>query len=108
MTVFVELQCVQVEVPVGGEAIIRLADGCPHSIDVDDRWVTIWDEDGSASVEVVTSDDRRIDDALMIARVWLHRLGAKDEALLIEATVEALGADYRIFCCKKSRVPSLP
>ncbi|QDC36795.1 hypothetical protein [Sphingobium fuliginis] len=88
MTVFVELQCDQVEVPVGGEAIIRLADGRPHSIDVDDGWVTIWDEDGSASVEVVTSDDKRIDDALMLARVWLHRLGAKDEALLIDAAVE--------------------
>jgi hypothetical protein len=46
LTVFVELQCDQFEVPVGGEAIVRLADGCAHSIDVDRDWVTIWDEGG--------------------------------------------------------------
>jgi len=88
LMVFIELQCDQFEIPVGGEAIVRLADGHPHSIEVDDGWVTIWDEDGSASVEVVTSEDKRIDEALMLARVWLHRLDANDEALLIDAAVE--------------------
>jgi hypothetical protein len=40
LTVLVELQCEQFEVPVGGEAIVRPADGRPHSIDVDDAWIT--------------------------------------------------------------------
>jgi hypothetical protein len=90
LTVFVELQCDQFEVPIGGEAIVRLEDGSPHSIDVDDAWVTVWDEVGNASVEVISSDDKRVDDALMYIRVWLHRLGAKTEALLIDQILEKL------------------
>lgn len=90
LTVFVELQCDQFEVPVGGEAIVRLADGRPHSIDVDDAWVTIWDEGGDASVEVISNSDKRLDDALMLARVWLHKLGAEADALLLDDTVERL------------------
>lgn len=90
LTVFVELQCEQFEVPVGGEAIVRLADGCPHSIDVDRDWVTIWGEGGDASVEVISSSDKRVDDALMLARVWLHRMGAEADALLLDRTVESL------------------
>ncbi|MCJ2185168.1 hypothetical protein MTR62_21125 [Novosphingobium sp. 1949] len=90
MTVFVELQCEQFEVPVGGEAIVRLADGHPHSIDVDRDWVTIWDEGGDASVEVISSGDKRVDDALMLASVWLHRMGAEADALLLNRTVESL------------------
>lgn len=90
LTVFVELQCEQFEVPVGGEAIVRLADGRPHSIDVDRDWVTIWDEGGNASVEVISSGDKRVDDALMLARVWLHRMGAEADALLLDRTVESL------------------
>jgi hypothetical protein len=69
LTVFLELQCDQFEVPVGGEAIVRLSDGRPHSIDVDHDWVTIWDEEGDASVEVISNRDKRVDDALMLARV---------------------------------------
>ncbi len=90
LTVFVELQCDQFEVPVGGEAIVRLADGRPHSIDVDRDWVTIWDEEGDASVEVISKGDKRVDDALMLARVWLHRMGADADALLLDRTVERL------------------
>jgi hypothetical protein len=88
LTLFIELQCDQFEVPAGGEAIVRLEDGRPHSIDLDDGWVTIWDEGCNASVEVISSGDKRIDDALMLVRVWLHRLGASEEALLIDAAVD--------------------
>ena len=88
LTVFVEVQCDQFEVPVGGEAIVRLQDGRPHSIDVEDGWVTIWDEGCNASVEVITSGDKRIDDALMLVGVWLRRLGADSEAQLVDGAVE--------------------
>ncbi len=90
LTIFIELQCDEFEVPVGGEAIIRLEDGLPHSIDFEDGWVTIWDEGTSASVEVIQSSDKRIDEALSLARVWLHRLGADKDALLVGAAVEQL------------------
>lgn len=90
LTVFVELQCDQFEVPVGGEAIVRLADGHPHSIDVEDAWITIWDEGGDPSVEVISNSDKRVDDALMLARVWFHRLGAEADAFLLDDTVERL------------------
>lgn len=100
LTIFVELQCDQFEVPVGGEAIVRLADGQPHSIDVDDAWVTIWDESGDASVEVISNSDKRIDDALMLARVWLHGLGAGAEALLIDDTVARLETSIGYFAAR--------
>lgn len=90
LTVFVELQCAQFEVPVGGEAIVRLADGHPHSIDIDCDWVTIWDEEGDASVEVISESDKRIDEALRLAGVWLHRMGAKADALFLDGAVERL------------------
>ena len=90
LTIFVELECDQYEVPVGGEAIIRLEDGHPHSVDIDDAWVTIWNEGGIATVEIIASSDKRVDDALMYARIWLHRLGAAVEASLIDDTVENL------------------
>lgn len=90
LTVFVEPQCEQFEVPVGGEVIVRLADGCPHSIDVDRDWVTIWDEGGDASVEIISNSDKRVDDALMLVGVWLHRMGAKADALLLDGIVERL------------------
>ena len=102
LTVFVELQCDQFEVPVGGEAIVRLADGRPHSIDVDRNWVTIWDEEGDASVEVISDSDRRIDEALMLARVWLHRMGAEADALLLDDTVESLEPDIGYLAARDS------
>jgi|APCry1669189034_1035192.scaffolds.fasta_scaffold125785_2 hypothetical protein len=100
LTVFVELQCDQFEVPVGGEAIVRLADGRPHSIDVDRDWVTIWDEGGDASVEVISNSDKRIDDALMLARIWLHRMGAEADALFLDDTVESLEPSIGYFAAR--------
>lgn len=100
LTLFVELQCEQFEVPVGGEAIVRLADGRPHSIDVDDRCITIWDEGGDASVEVISSSDKRIDDALMLVRVWLHRLGAETEAPVLDSVVEDLEPSIGYFAAR--------
>ncbi|WP_426387618.1 hypothetical protein [Sphingobium sp. R-21] len=45
LTIFIEPICDQYEVPVGGEAIVTLEDGHPHSIDVHpDQWVSIWNE----------------------------------------------------------------
>jgi hypothetical protein len=90
LTIFVEPVCSEFEVPVGGEAIVRLEDGPPHSIEVDDAWVTIWDEGLGASVEIVSSEDKRVDEALMLARVWLYQFGAESEAKLIDRTVEVL------------------
>lgn len=100
LTIFVELQCDEFEVPVGGEAIIRLADGHPHSIDIDDAWVTIWDEGGDASVEIISGSDKRIDEALMLVRVWLHRLGAETEARLIDETVDRLELSVGYFLAR--------
>jgi hypothetical protein len=90
LTVIVELKCDQFEVPVGGEAIVRLADGRPHSIDVERDCVTIWDEGGGGSVEIISSSDKRVDEALSLARIWLHRMGADAEALHLWGTVETL------------------
>lgn len=100
LTVFVELQCDQFEVPVGGEAIVRLADGRPHSIDVDRDWVTIWDEEGDASVEVISNSDKRVDDALMLVWVWLHRMGAQSDALLLDDTVKSLEPSIGYFAAR--------
>jgi hypothetical protein len=45
LTLFVEPYCHQYEIPPGGEAIIHLEDGQPHSIDYHpDEWVSVWDE----------------------------------------------------------------
>lgn len=88
LTIFIEITCDRFDVPVGGEAIIRLADGPPHSIDVAEGLVTIWDEDNSAAVEIVSESDRGIDDALRLAQVWLHRLGAEREAKLMGQSVD--------------------
>ena len=41
------------EIPPGGEAIVTLQDGQPHSVDVHDGlWVTVWN-DGNLPTEVV-------------------------------------------------------
>lgn len=102
LTLFIELQCEQFDVPAGGEAIVRLEDGCPHSIDLDDGWVTIWDEGGNASVEVISNSDKCVDDALMLVRVWLHGLGASDEALLIDAAVDRFELTVGYFAARDS------
>jgi hypothetical protein len=90
LTVFVEPLCDQYEVPAGGEAIIRLEDGPPHSIDVDAEWVTVWDEGASATVEVISESDRAVDEALSLAVIWLHNLGAKSEGIAVNEAVESL------------------
>jgi len=89
LTVFIEPFCDQFEVPAGGEAIVRL-EKPPHSIDLDVAWVTIWDEGDGATVEVISAEDKRVDDALMLARGWLHRFGAEREAKLIGRAVDDL------------------
>jgi hypothetical protein len=57
LTVFIEPICDQYEVPVGGEAVVILEDGRPHSIDLfDDAWVSIWNEGvEQAIVEIRTT-----------------------------------------------------
>ena len=54
MTVFIEPICEQHEGPAGGEAVITLEDGYPHSIDYHpDNWVSIWNEGPEfAAVEI--------------------------------------------------------
>jgi len=45
LTIFIEPICDQYEVPAGGEAVVILEDGRPHSFDVfEDGWVSIWNE----------------------------------------------------------------
>lgn len=101
LTIFIEPICDAFEIPVGGEAILRLEDGLPHSIEVSDAWVTIYDEGCSATVEVVSKEDKRIDDALRLAGTWLHRFGAKNEAKLIDRVVEDLEPVAGYFTARK-------
>jgi hypothetical protein len=45
LTIFIEPVCDQYEIPAGGEAVVILEDGHPHSIDIHpDNWVSIWNE----------------------------------------------------------------
>ena len=45
MTIFIEPICDQYQVPAGGEAVVTLEDGHPHSIDIHpENWVSIWNE----------------------------------------------------------------
>lgn len=57
LTLFIEPWCIEEEVPVGGQAIITLQDGRPHSIDIHpDHFVTVWDEGSEMpAVEVLDS-----------------------------------------------------
>ncbi|WP_010123173.1 hypothetical protein [Sphingomonas sp. KC8] len=51
MTIFIEPICEQYEIPAGGEAVVTLEDGCPHSIDIHpDNWVSIWNEGSEFAV----------------------------------------------------------
>lgn len=90
LTIYVEPMCDQYEVPVGGEAIIRLEDGPPHSIDVYETQMTIWDEGDTGTVEILFESDKRVDKALELAGRWLHRLGGEGEAALIHNAVDDL------------------
>ena len=44
MTLFIEVLCDTYTIPAEGEAIVTLQDGHPHSIDLYDDQVTIWNE----------------------------------------------------------------
>lgn len=55
LTLFIEPQCDEHEIPPGGEAIVLLQDDRPHSIDVHpNRFIALWDEgsDPVAAVQV--------------------------------------------------------
>ena len=54
LTIFIEPICDQYEVPAGGEALVILEDGHPHSIDIHpENWVSIWNEGAErATVEI--------------------------------------------------------
>lgn len=53
LTLFIEPWCDQYEIPAGGEAIVTLEDGRPHSIDVhSEQWVALWDEGAGCTIEV--------------------------------------------------------
>ena len=41
---FIEVTCEEYEIPAGGEALVTLEDGQPHSIDLHDRQITVWNE----------------------------------------------------------------
>lgn len=54
LTIFIEPVCDQYDIPAGGEAVVILADGYQHSIDVHpENWVSVWNEGPEwATVEV--------------------------------------------------------
>ncbi len=54
LTIFIEPVCDQYEVPTGGEAVVILEDGHPHSIDIHpENWVSVWNEGPEwATVEI--------------------------------------------------------
>jgi len=54
LTIFIEPLCDQYEVPAGGEAVVILGDGHPHSIDIHpENWVSVWNEGPEwATVEI--------------------------------------------------------
>jgi hypothetical protein len=90
LTIFVEVLCHEYEVPAGGEAIVRLDDGLPHSIDIQEAWVTIWDEGVNATVEVITEEENAIIEALGFVRRWLISLDAQSAADEIDNAVDRL------------------
>jgi hypothetical protein len=89
-TIFVEPQCDEHEVPAGGEAIVDLEDGCPHSIDIYEARVTIWDEGSDARVEVVSEAENAVVEALGLVRRWLCQLHAPNAADAIESCIDIL------------------
>jgi hypothetical protein len=51
--------CIQHDIPPGGEAIVILEDGRPHSIDLHpDQWVSLWDEGAKSLAEVMVYSDQ--------------------------------------------------
>jgi hypothetical protein len=92
LTLFIEPYCDQYDIPQDGEAIVTLADGAPHSLDLNSaEMVSIWDEGGSlATVEIVTKEQNAVIQALAFGRMWLHRFGGRGEeaARDLDATIE--------------------
>jgi hypothetical protein len=59
ITLFIEPQCDQHEIPPGGEAIVTLEDGRPHSIDLyPEQWISLWDEGTNPLAEVRVFPDQ--------------------------------------------------
>lgn len=53
VTLFIEPYCAEHELPAGGEAVVTLEKGFPHSIDIHpDRWLSLWDEGSTALARV--------------------------------------------------------
>ncbi|HEY6816059.1 MAG TPA: hypothetical protein VI168_11010 [Croceibacterium sp.] len=90
LTIFIEPVCDHYDVPVGAEAIVRLEDGCPHSIDIFDDHIRVWDEGSDSSVEIVTAEQQSLFHALSLVRVWLPRLGLGESASAVEESVDGL------------------
>jgi hypothetical protein len=59
LTLFIEPWCDQYQIPPGGEAIVTLEDGRPHSIDFHPgNWVSLSDEGSDAMAKVEVYPDR--------------------------------------------------
>lgn len=58
LTILIEPYALTYEVPPGGQAIIKLDDGCSHSIDLHPgQHISVWDDGGSsgfAEVDILT------------------------------------------------------
>jgi hypothetical protein len=89
-TIFIEPYCDEYSVPLGGEAIVCLEDGHPHSIDAWDGGISIWVEGGAFNVEIVTEEQQSVVKALRLAGTWLHRLDAKSAAAAIHDSVSRI------------------
>ena len=59
ITLFIEPRCEEHEIPPGGEAIVTLEAGRPHSIDLHpNQWVSLWDEGTNPLAEVRVFPDQ--------------------------------------------------
>lgn len=92
LTIFIEPWCEEYKVPARGEAIVTLEDGYPHSIDIHpDQWISIWLEGpSSAVVDIVSEEEKSIDEALRLVHVWLSRLDAPSAFAAIEESINKL------------------
>jgi hypothetical protein len=81
LTLFIEPNCHQFEIPPEGEAIVTLDDGPAHSLDFhSENWVSLWNEGGEAVVDIVSKEQQSVVDALNFARMWLFQYGSLGEA----------------------------
>lgn len=94
LTLFIEPWCDNYELLPGGEALVDLEDGLPHSIDVYDDQVTVWSEgSGSPTVEILPVEDQCVVEALQLSQAWLHQLGAKNAADVMDDAIRKLEKD---------------